>query len=63
MADDNLNTPPAVSPAKTASCENKSKKKKTVDYASQRERFENSFKGNEFLTIQEALEAVNTRIV
>lgn len=57
MADDDTNSPPA----RMVWCDNKPKKKDVAYYASQRNKFETSFKDNEFLTIPEALEAVNTR--
>lgn len=52
MADDTLNTPPPVSTAK-----NRPKTKYAAYYVA------DSFKVNEFLTIPEALEAVNIRIL
>lgn len=63
MSDNNLNTPSAVSPSKTAWCENRPKKKDAAYYAFQKSKFEESFKDNEFLTIPETLEVVNIRIV
>lgn len=43
--------------------EGRLKKKDAAYYASQRSTFEESFKANKFVTIAEALEAVNSRIV
>lgn len=64
MADNNiLNTLPPVSPVKTTWYENRPKMKDVAYYIAQRGKFEESFKGNEFLTISESLEAVNTHII
>lgn len=50
-----------VTPNKTARNENRPRKKDLAYYAEQRAKYEDSFKGNEFLTISESLDAVNTR--
>lgn len=64
MTDDNiLTTPTPVSPVKMTWYENRLKMNDTAYYVAQRGKFEESFKGNEFLTIPEALKAVNTRII
>lgn len=63
MSENNANTTPPASSVKTACSENRPRKKDADYYAEQTKTFEDSFKENEFLTITEALEAVNTRIV
>lgn len=52
-----------MSPAKKSWCENRLKKKGAAYYVDQRGNFEDSFKGNEFLTLTQSLEDINTRIV
>lgn len=59
----NINISPPVSTEKNAWADNRPVTKDATYNASQKEKFENSFKGNEFLTINEALEAVNTRTI
>lgn len=57
--DTNTSVPKPASPAKTAWRENRPLKKDASFYVEQRKKFDESFKGNEFLTIPEALDAVS----